>query len=313
MGLEEINSSAFAHNELKSLTLPESINHLGIQVFINNKLESVYIPSGIAKTPKLDQWTFDGNPIGTYTIDAYDYECPVAGAAPWGASGASTVIWKENIIDIPVADTTVFTYNGSEQTYNIANNLGYTVTGNKEINAGTYTVTASLKDKVRTSWTDGTTDDITFTFVVNKSVVTEKDLSSLVTAPVNSAVPQSDFSNQGQYTGTITWSGSPTTFAPSTVYTATITLSETSNYTFVGVGENTFSHVGATTVENSVDSNVVSLTFPATSSNGDDITYYTLKFDTNGGNSIPSEKYLSSKTATLTKEPIKDGDRKSVV
>ena len=73
------------------------------------------------------------------------------------------------LLEKPAADTTNFIYNGSEQTYAIAANDRYTVRGNKQTQAGNYTVTVALKDKTNVSWADGTTDDLTYTFVIAKA------------------------------------------------------------------------------------------------------------------------------------------------
>lgn len=53
-----------------------------------------------------------------------------------------------------------------------------------------------------------------------------------VTAPVKSATPQATFASGTGYTGAITWSDSPSTFAGSTVYTATVVLTAASGYKF---------------------------------------------------------------------------------
>lgn len=68
----------------------------------------------------------------------------------------------------PNADTTSFTYNGEDQTYNISSSDAYTVSGNVQKNAGTYTVTVSLNDKNNTCWSDGSSEDLTFAFVIAK-------------------------------------------------------------------------------------------------------------------------------------------------
>ncbi|MDY4655203.1 MAG: MmcQ/YjbR family DNA-binding protein [Eubacteriales bacterium] len=70
----------------------------------------------------------------------------------------------------PVADTTVFTYDGTEKTYTVAANDAYTVSGNKQTNAGTHMVTVTLNDKVNYEWADNTTADVEFTFTINKAV-----------------------------------------------------------------------------------------------------------------------------------------------
>lgn len=79
-------------------------------------------------------------------------------------------------IAIPAADATAFTYNGTEQTYALAEDGAYTITGNKQTNANEtgYSVTAALKDTANTQWADGTTADKTYTFVIGKAVITVK-------------------------------------------------------------------------------------------------------------------------------------------
>ncbi|MBO5867083.1 MAG: hypothetical protein J6Q55_03430, partial [Clostridia bacterium] len=81
---------------------------------------------------------------------------------------AKLVIEKAQVTK-PVADTTVFVYNSQAQTYTIATSNLYTVSGNVETLAGSYTVTVALKDKANYEWTDGSTTDLTFNFVIAKA------------------------------------------------------------------------------------------------------------------------------------------------
>ncbi|MBP8082495.1 MAG: hypothetical protein KAZ87_04755, partial [Spirochaetes bacterium] len=85
-----------------------------------------------------------------------------------------------------------------------------------------------------------------------------------VDAPARDAIPVTTITETEQYTGTISWSGSPTKFAASTVYTATITLTAKSGYTFNGISANFFTLSGATTVTNSSNSGVITAVFPVT-------------------------------------------------
>ena len=78
----------------------------------------------------------------------------------------------EQAVEIPTPDDTEFVYNGAEQTYAIAENVLYTVEGNAQKDAGTYTVTVSLNDKDNYVWSDGTTNDRTYTFMINPKPVT---------------------------------------------------------------------------------------------------------------------------------------------
>jgi uncharacterized repeat protein (TIGR02543 family) len=85
-----------------------------------------------------------------------------------------------------------------------------------------------------------------------------------VTVPVTGETPVLAISDTGEYTETVSWNGSPSTFAPSTAYTATITITPGSGYTLTGVVQDFFTVAGATTVSNAADSGVVTALFPAT-------------------------------------------------
>jgi len=85
-----------------------------------------------------------------------------------------------------------------------------------------------------------------------------------VSSPAVGASPVSAVTSSSTYTGSISWSGSPTTFGPGTSYTATITLSPRSGYTFSGVPANYFTVSGATSVSNNANSGVITAVFPAT-------------------------------------------------
>lgn len=118
-------------------------------------------------------------------------------------------------IDKPEADETVFTYTGEEQTYVIEENDAYTVSDNVQTDAGEYEVTVSLKDPTTTTWDDGTTDDVTFEFVINKAQVAKPnaDTTSFTYNGQNQTynIPSSDAyavsgnvqKNAGTYTVTV--------------------------------------------------------------------------------------------------------------
>ncbi len=95
-----------------------------------------------------------------------------------------TVTVDRKEIPVPAADTTAYTYNGSEQAYQIPASDAYTVTGAEQTNAGSYDVTVALNDKANTVWEDGTDSDKTFTFAIAKAevIVTAIDRSIYVGA-----------------------------------------------------------------------------------------------------------------------------------
>ena len=85
-----------------------------------------------------------------------------------------------------------------------------------------------------------------------------------VTIPALGGIPVTAITATDQYTGTVTWNGSPATFAASTTYTATITLTPKPGYTLQGIVENFFTVAGASTVNNSANSGEITATFPQT-------------------------------------------------
>lgn len=85
-----------------------------------------------------------------------------------------------------------------------------------------------------------------------------------VTAPVVGKTPVTAITEGKQFTGTVTWSPEVSTFAASTVYTATITLTPKAGYKLDGVAANFFTVAGATSVSNGANSGVVTAVFPAT-------------------------------------------------
>ena len=88
-------------------------------------------------------------------------------------------------VEKPVADDTTHYYTGHELTYNIADSDLYTVSGNKQTDVGTYTVTVSLKPYDGLTWADGTTADVTFTFeIVNMPDEVAAELAQTFAAKV---------------------------------------------------------------------------------------------------------------------------------
>ncbi len=128
-------------------------------------LESAYLDTLAAGEYTI---TISLNPLGETYVEALTNEKP--------AELTVSLTVKPRQVTVPSADTASFVYDGSEQTYSIASSDLYTVTGNQQTNAGTYTVTVSLMDMNNTVWADGTTGDKTYTFYIDKKTV---DLSGV--------------------------------------------------------------------------------------------------------------------------------------
>ena len=115
--------------------------------------------------------------IGTYTVTA-TYEDSIN----FGIATATLTIVPKKVA-IPAADTTVFTYDGTAQTYGISDTADYTVTDatQTDANEAGYTVTVALRDKATTAWADGTNTDKTYTFKIMKATPTGEPAYTKIT------------------------------------------------------------------------------------------------------------------------------------
>lgn len=97
----------------------------------------------------------------------------------------SYTIGKKSV-EKPAANAAQFVYSGQDQTYTLAASDDYTLTNNVQKNAGTYTVTVALKDKIRTQWANGKTDDLTYSFTIAPKpvTVTAKDQVTRIGQPL---------------------------------------------------------------------------------------------------------------------------------
>lgn len=101
------------------------------------------------------------------------------------------------------------------------------------------------------------------TIVVSPFVITTRNV--VVATPVTNSTPQTSIIDNGQYTATISWSGSPSVFDANTAYTAIVTVTPNTNWSLTGVAANFFTVNGnAATLANSANSGVFRYTFPAT-------------------------------------------------
>jgi hypothetical protein len=183
----------------------------------------------------------------TTAIDTTQYSGTVAwqtayGAAHNGAFAASTVYQAV----ITLTAKSGYTFDG--------------VGANRFTCSGATSVTNAANSGVVT---------IIFPMTAVPDTVSAFSLDGKVTAPVTGATPVATAIDHTQYTGTIAWQTSngaahTDVFAASTVYRAVITLTAKTGYTFDGVGANSFTYPGATSVRNAANSRVVTIIFPAT-------------------------------------------------
>ena len=195
-------------------------------------------------TPQTTTFTYDGEEkvleieagehyavMGNTATNAGNYTATVAltdkAHCEWsgGTTEDVTISWEiaKASVTKPEPATVQFTYDGTEKTV-IAAGEHYTVSGNKATNAGNYTATVTLTDTANYTWSDGSTEDVTISWEIAKASVTKPEAETV----------------QFTYDGTektviaagehYTVSGNTATNAGS--YTATVTLTDTANYTW---------------------------------------------------------------------------------
>ena len=158
-------------------------------------------------TAATTSFTYNGNPQGVsipvnaaYTIsgvtsatNAGSYTAIVAlkdkANYQWSdnATDDVTISWSISSIGVekPTATTTTFTYDGNPKSITIATNPSYDVTGTTSAtNAASYSATVALKDKVNTTWNDGSSDDITFDWQIAKASYDMSAAKWSYTAPI---------------------------------------------------------------------------------------------------------------------------------
>ncbi len=138
-------------------------NVVGGGVYENGTLVWEYAGTGISSTST------------TTPINAGEYvltvSVPDTDALYFGSKFFPFTIAKAKIAK-PAASTATLTYTGIQQTYAIAANAAYTITGNKGTNAGTYTATVALNDKVNYEWADGSNEDLSLPWTIGKATPT---------------------------------------------------------------------------------------------------------------------------------------------
>ncbi len=235
------NNVGFNINSGASLILNNSQISWGSNVATGTQQYGVYAQSGAVAI------AFTGN--------SFVFSSPnSAGAHSYliGMEGAS-------VTNYPAVTIETSTYNSEMKLFM----YGADTVMNKQSYARTHSVTSTEFDN-KIGIVDGTNNGI-YTYYSDGWVVYTATIGGIV-APIIGATPVTTSTATSQFTGTVTWAPSvASTFAGSTSYTATITLTAINGYTFAHVPANFFTVAGATTVTNSIGSGVVMAVFPATS------------------------------------------------
>ena len=131
-----------------------------------------------------------------------------------GTTENITLIWKisPDIVNVPSSPQNVF-YTGLPQTASIPLNSAYSVSGNTQTSAGTYTISVSLIDKNNYVWDNGKSDDLSFIWnIFTISLVTDdnnKELLSSYLPGTPLSVPYRDGYSFGGWYLSSDFSGEP--------------------------------------------------------------------------------------------------------
>ncbi|MBQ4283080.1 MAG: S-layer homology domain-containing protein [Lachnospira sp.] len=248
--------------------------------------------------------TIDGNvltpsKVGTVTVIATKAEDTTYNSI----SSAPVVITIEKIkVAIPAEDTTVYTYTGTEQTYQIDENAAYTIAGNKQTNANEagYPVTVTLNDTETHAWADDSIEAKNYTFIINKATITVTAKNQQVY--VNGTAP---VLGTEHYTVTGLVNGETLKTAPTIEYETTPDTSAT--------GSVVIKVYGAEAPDGGNYNDVVhtngTLTIKKKSSGGGSISVskYTVKFETNGGSAVENKTVNRNTVLEAPEAPTKDG------
>ena len=178
----------------------------------------------------------------TYKLKAEGYKIGAGGVQLGLPSDSSTVNTQAVVAAaLTIVNTAVYAPNKD------TNTAGYTIITISAVTAPSRDLTVAIFGLVE----------------AERVTVTEPAIGG-VTAPVVGETPVTAITEGKQFTGTVTWSPEVSTFAASTVYTATITLTPKAGYKLDGEAANFFTVAGATSVSNGANSGVVTAVFPAT-------------------------------------------------
>jgi len=226
---------------------------------------------------------------------------PVAGETPATAITNSeqytgTVSWSPAITGGKFAPLTDYT-----ATITLTAKAGYTFNGVPE-NFFTVADTSTAATNPANSGV------ITAVFPKTGSITINIAAIQGVTVPVNGATPVTEITPTDQYTGTVTWGGTLVggNFGPTTVYTATITLTEKTGYTLTGVGANFFTVAGTiSTATNPAGSGVITAVFPATNANLTGNVLFSVSF--NFSDAMPAGSLTPSVGGTIDRGSFDGG------
>jgi len=262
-----------------SLTIPASVTTISGSAFFGcTGLTAVSLPSGLKSVSNLTFYDCTSLasvtlPEGLETIgDSAFQNCALTEVTiPYSVTSIGVHAFRScaPLASIQFLRSTPPAFN-NQAFFNIAQNLTVTVP------VGCVSVYQATFGSYITTGTNVT--------YVEAGLVTLATQIIAIAAPVTDETPQSTIAAGTGYTGTISWNnGNPSIFAPSTAYTATVTLTSTTGYKWPATAP-TITVAGSTSVGNyqitggDVSGNILTfdVVFPATGAGLADITAATV-------------------------------------
>ena len=165
--------------------------------------------------------------VGTYTVTATYEDSSNIG------SKSVTLTITPKTVDIPAADNTEYTYDGTAKTYNIPTSPYYTVSGNIQTNASEagHIVTVTLKDTTNTTWADGGVGQQIFMFKIKQATPTGEPAYTEITTSGKTLAEANLTKGTITPDGTIKWNDAEATVVEANKsYGWTYTPADTTNY-----------------------------------------------------------------------------------
>ena len=165
--------------------------------------------------------------VGTYTVTAtYEDSLNIG-------SKSATLTITPKTVDIPDADDTVYTYDGTAKTYDIADTADYTVSNATQTNANEagHIVTVTLTDTTNTTWSDGSVDQKIFMFKIMRATPTGEPAYTKITTSGKTLEDANLTKGTITLDGTIKWNDAKTTVVEANKsYGWTFTPTDSTNY-----------------------------------------------------------------------------------
>jgi hypothetical protein len=250
--------------------------------------------SGDVKLPK-----FAKTGLAAVSIADIPGVTPPVGGAKAGAKTTATSQYTGTVTWSPEPVEGKFAYNQAyTATITLTPKTGFGLTG---VAKDFFTVAGAAK-------TTNAKGSGIVTAMFAKTGKTPIDISQIdgIAAPVGGAKPVAKITATAQYSGTVTWSPELTEdgkFNYNTVYTATITLKPTANYTVEGVKKNFFKADGASSTSYEAGGDIVAAKFVKTGKAP--ITVSAVELTAPAGGVKPAAKITATEqfTGTVTWEP----------